>query len=420
MDNDDPLRPTTSPLHSFKQLAEWEPGNDPFNVSHVPLKQRPGEPVWAARAAGGQKRGIKDVIVCHDMAGGYTEDRYPLGTLNGPSTFYTIQYWQYVDIFICTSPPTLPFSPTSFTNTYTSTLSDFSHARIAPPPPGWTAAAHRNGVKVLGTVIAEGEEGTWETLRMVYGPAYDPMRGVTPECFDPYFAEKLVSLAKYYGFEGYLINMESPVPSPRHAWALVEFLDYLTMRIKEDVPGGLIIWYDALTIEGKVEWQDRLSNLNKPFYTSTSGLFTNYTWPAHFPHLSTHLTPHPHTIYTGIDVWGRNTFGGGGRNVHKALRVIEEAGTGVALFAPGWNYEGVPKGNGGWEGNERRFWCDVGERGCMAVPNGETGECMSTSEDWSDLGCIKTYIPERLSGTSTSFYTDFDRGYGTSYYINGQ
>jgi endo-beta-N-acetylglucosaminidase D len=39
-----------------------------------------------------------------------------------------------------------------------------------------------------------------------------------------------------------------------------------------------VIWYDAVTIEGKLQWQDGLTDLNKPFFDVCDGIFVNYTW----------------------------------------------------------------------------------------------------------------------------------------------
>ena len=44
-----------------------------------------------------------------------------------------------------------------------------------------------------------------------------------------------------------------------------------------------IIWYDALTIEGKLQWQDNLTALNEDFFEACDGLFVNYTWRAKTP-----------------------------------------------------------------------------------------------------------------------------------------
>jgi len=41
----------------------------------------------------------------------------------------------------------------------------------------------------------------------------------------------------------------------------------------------------------------------------------------------------------GIDVFGRNTYGGGQWTTNRALVVAKEAAVSVAIFAPGWVYE---------------------------------------------------------------------------------
>jgi endo-beta-N-acetylglucosaminidase D len=38
--------------------------------------------------------------------------------------------------------------------------------------------------------------------------------------------------------------------------------------------------YDAVTTEGKLEWQDTLNHLNAAFFDACDGLFTNYCWKA--------------------------------------------------------------------------------------------------------------------------------------------
>lgn len=36
--------------------------------------------------------------------------------------------------------------------------------------------------------------------------------------------------------------------------------------------------YDAVTIEGKLQWQSALTALNQPFLQACDGIFLNYTW----------------------------------------------------------------------------------------------------------------------------------------------
>lgn len=47
-------------------------------------------------------------------------------------------------------------------------------------------------------------------------------------------------------------------------------------------------------------------------------------------------------MYVGIDIFGRNCFGGGGFNTAAAVMVARELRLSVALFAIGWVYECHP------------------------------------------------------------------------------
>ncbi|HLM75733.1 MAG TPA: hypothetical protein VK459_23625, partial [Polyangiaceae bacterium] len=174
----DYVAPISAPLDTVAQLAEWTPGSDAWNVAAIPLRDRPpadapGSP-WVPEA---QNPAIK-LIHCHDMMGGYvpTLDQNPQGVAN--SNIYNFNYWQYVDTFIY-----------------------FSHHRVTIPPPGWTNAAHRSGVRLLGTFIT-GTTDVKEVLALVEEPS--PGEFV--------MVDKLVEMAEYYGFDGWFFNIETKLP----------------------------------------------------------------------------------------------------------------------------------------------------------------------------------------------------------------
>ncbi len=185
-----------------------------------------------------------------DMAGGYREDSYAQGETTASGHAYHFMYWNRIDIFIY-----------------------FSHQRVTVPPVVWCNAAHRHGVKVLGTIITEWEGGAADNIRLLNGPS-DAVAGLTPTAdgkvreseFNSFYADRLVAIAKYYGFDGWFINIESDVP-PSHVNKMIEFVRYLTKACHASIPGSLVIWYDSIDIsDGKIRYQNALTKQNKPFF----------------------------------------------------------------------------------------------------------------------------------------------------------
>ncbi|KAG0253314.1 hypothetical protein BG011_006426 [Mortierella polycephala] len=429
--------PKSQPIKSFKDLLAWQPGQDEYNVANTPFHPRPPVLDRQAGCAGGsydpitEKKmtpGLKQegrrackVIACHDMAGGYTQDALPQGS--NDSNIYSIQYWSHIDTFIY-----------------------FSHYRISIPPPVWTNAAHRNGVRSVGTIITEWLPGILETDEMVSGPdqALADENGIDTvdrRWFSRTYADKLVDLAMYYKFDGWFINIESILRGgPEQATQTIAFLGYLREQIHARIPGGELIWYDSVVSStGEVAWQDKLSLENYRFFEKSDGIFTNYTWKEHAVGESVALAgPRKRDVYTGIDVWGRNTFGGGGYTTYKALEVIQREQSSCALFAPAWTYESLGKDT--FMTSDRLFWVGIDGAGIHAeslplstfyaltrrlLTKKPTVECKDGDGDGDgnedrDFLPVSAYIPARPSGCSSWFYTNFDRGFGKGFWVNGK
>ncbi|KAI4382877.1 hypothetical protein MLD38_008780 [Melastoma candidum] len=132
-------------------------------------------------------------------------------------------------------------------------------------------------------------------------------------------------------------------------------------------PGSLVIWYDAVTVDGSLIWQNKLNDSNKPFFDLCDGLFANYSWGC----------------------IGRNTFGGGQWTTNVALDVIKKADVSTAIFAPGWLYE--TKQPPDFETAQNRWWSLV-------------------EKSW---GIVQHY-PKSLP-----FYSNFDQGRGYHYSVDG-
>lgn len=92
---------------------------------------------------------------------------------------------------------------------------------------------HRNGVKVLGTFLIEGDEGSTEMGRVLE-------KGSEGEFL---FATQLARISETYGFDGWLLNFESSFPDGKFSpFQLQQFLRELKSATATLVPGSEIIW----------------------------------------------------------------------------------------------------------------------------------------------------------------------------------
>ncbi|XP_004860908.1 cytosolic endo-beta-N-acetylglucosaminidase isoform X2 [Heterocephalus glaber] len=305
---------TTEPvsfyLSSLEELLAWTPlVEDSFNVALQPLECRQ-PPLGSHRPR---------TLVCHDMMGGYLEDKFIQGSAaQSPYSFY---HWQYIDLFVY-----------------------FSHHTVTIPPVGWTNAAHRHGVCVLGTFITEWNDGAKLCEAFLAG---DPSsyRAV---------ADQLVQIAQFFRFDGWLINVENPL-SVAAVQNVPAFLRYLTAELHQRIPEGLVLWYDSVVQSGQLKWQDELNEHNRIFFEACDGFFTNYNWrEEHLARMLGQAGERLVDVYVGVDVFARGNVVGGGFDTDKSLELIRKHGFSVALFAPGWVYECLEKSS--FFQNQDRFW----------------------------------------------------------------
>ncbi|KAJ4885819.1 Cytosolic endo-beta-N-acetylglucosaminidase 2 [Raphanus sativus] len=260
-----PSSPISFPIKSLQDLKSrsyFDSFHFQFNRSTVPLRRD-------------LPNNRPRVLVCHDMKGGYVDDKWIQGCENDAG--YAIWHWYLMDVFVY-----------------------FSHSLVTIPPPCWTNTAHRHGVKVLGTFITEWDEGKATCREML----------ATKESAQMY-AERLAELSTSLGFDGWLINIENEIDEEQIS-NLKEFVSHLTKVLHLSAPGALVIWYDSVTVCGDLEWQDQLNEKNKPFFDLCDGIFMNYTWKESYSKLSAEVAgDRKYDVYMGIDVFGRGSFGGG-------------------------------------------------------------------------------------------------------------
>ncbi|KAG2172752.1 hypothetical protein INT43_000099 [Umbelopsis isabellina] len=394
----DAKTPKSRPIESLRDVDNWKPTSaDMWNISTVPYN---GD----SKTADPTRRKL---LLCHDMANGYKEDENVQG--NNHETIWSCQTWQFVDIFVY-----------------------FTHHRISIPPVNFTNACHRNGVLSLGTFIVEWVEGIPELENFLLGPSSYTVEGDSPEedLWSPHYADILVDLADQYKFDGWLINIESPFAvsplSPVYkVKQMVKLLKYLTDKIHSRIPHSKIIWYDSMTKDGDIKWQNTLNDMNQDFFNVVDGLFVNYFWKVDTPpsayEYAKNMGRPGSDVFLGNDVWGRGSFASG-FETWKGLEQASKAKLSSAIFGPAWTYEFL--GQDGFNIHDALLWYGgmpaqypvLGQDELISVQAGPTTAEVLESRRFG----ISDVWTARPASNSSSFVTCFDRGYGHIFNICGE
>ncbi|KAG8344658.1 endo-beta-N-acetylglucosaminidase [Trypanosoma vivax] len=352
------------PLSNLDELMRWS--------ASVPGPITPAVP--RRRRVTNTEEKKPSLLICHDMKGGYIPGDYPYFLLYDKSTScspraptdavvdgsYTVSYWHLVDYFVY-----------------------FSHKLVTIPPKEWISAAHREGVPALGTFITEGDD---KDIRVLLDNAKNTAAAIG----------KLVEICNAYNFDGYLLNIETDLDEVL-AKRLIAFISMLRQQLNKHSdsgsPGRFVIWYDAITTSGQVEYQNGLTEKNKPFFDVSNGLFINYWWrPYRLPISTAYAGRREKEIFVGVDVFGRGVYGGGGFDSDKAVACAAEAGLSSALFAPGWTLE---------------------THGC----NKRDVFLHADAKMWSKMQDF--FNTRRVEFDSLPLWTCFVSGIGKRFYVNG-
>ncbi|KAL1450336.1 hypothetical protein MTO96_027994 [Rhipicephalus appendiculatus] len=220
------------------------------------------------------KRGLPNdpkILFCHDMMGGYHEDRFVHGC--NSHNCYRFHHWQMI------------------------------------------------GQLLLGTFIVEAEPGTKVLNEIKEGKLTSKV------------ASQLALVAATHNFDGWLINIESKMDESSGPF-LKEFLEAVTSETHRAVPGSLVIWYDSVLLDGKLDWQNELNDKNSCFFDLCDGIFLNYGWTEEMLQRSASLAGRRKSdVYVGIDVFARNTKYTGGYETYKAVKQARRHGLSSAIFA---------------------------------------------------------------------------------------
>jgi endo-beta-N-acetylglucosaminidase D len=381
-----------APIRSINDLLEWSAPTSTDDEMHRLSSRWP----WATRS----NRPHSDdppprMLVCHDFKGGYHQEDVATFTVAAPSGThhqeawgaYAFQAWEHTDLFVY-----------------------FSHARISVPPLDWITAGHRHGVPVLGTFITEWEAGRAEWVSILTSP--QRMGAVIG---------KLVDLAEHYGFNGYLLNVENEVAA-QYVQRLTAFVKFLRKQLKERLgeDKGFVVWYDAVTTEGRLSFQNALNSNNKTFFDAADAIFLNYFWkPSSLDVSAQHCGARRADVFVGIDCFGRSTFGGGGFDCNIAMIEIQNRRQSVAMFAPGWTLENASGGT--WEGflkADAKFWGRLAPRHLSTTPSVHKASAIAGVLETQRNSSIAAITA--ASGVVPLLLASFSRGAGTTFYVKGE
>ncbi|XP_077491887.1 cytosolic endo-beta-N-acetylglucosaminidase-like [Amblyomma americanum] len=257
------------------------------------------------------------ILVCHDMMGGYHDDRFIHGGEDSGS--YRFHHWQIIDTFVY-----------------------YTHSLVTIPPPGWITAAHRHGVKVLGTFMLESDEG----LKII--------EAIRNAGLVAQVAEQLALAASLGRFDGWLVSIGCKVGISCVPF-VKDLLAAITEKTHRAIPGSLVIWYDAVDTRGMGKPHNELNERNSCFFGLCDGIFLNFRWNEDMLQRSAQLAgDRKADVYVGVDVFARNTPYLGGFNTPQVVKTVRAHGLSSAVFGPGWVYEKRLKTN--YIKNQYRLW----------------------------------------------------------------
>lgn len=377
-------------------LLEWDASKDEdliFNVSSVPLAER-ADLEKLETVNGTQNKDTKVMAV--SILNGSTSGNSPHGLNKAEAN--TFSYWQYVDTMVYWGGSS-------------------GEGLIVAPSADVVDAGHKNGVKVVGTVFMPqtAHGGKMEWLEDLLTKADDGSYPV---------ADKLIEVAKTYGFEGWFMNQETegtqeePL-TKEHAKRMQEFLAYY----KEKAPELELIYYDSMTKEGKMDWQNALTGQNAVYLKSDDGkaaadkMFLNFWWTEEklakkellkaSAKLAEKKQIDPYELYAGVDVQSDGT------NTPIRWNLFENPKggtyTSLGLYCPSWAYFSAGTMQDFWK-QENKLWVNSA---------GDPSREVEVLDDTQWKG-VSTYVVERTAVTKLPFVTNFSTGNGYGFYKKGQ
>ena len=373
-------QPYSSYWH-IEDLLTWNPQTDPhlpFNVSSTPLATRFVYSATQRNPELSTDPRVMTLVSAHPTSN-HPSQGFP------DELQYVFPFWQYVDHFVMWG-------------------GSAGEGLVVTPSLPWIDAAHRNGTKIYGTVFFPPTEfgGRIEWFQQALQQE-EP--GVFP------VVDKLIEVAELYGFDGWFLNQETQGATAEEALLMQQWLDYYQSQASGRFE---LIWYDAMTKDGVVDWQEELNENNLDFFQSgqhrrSDLMFLDFGWKRENLRRTSRNAGisqrSPWELFAGIDV----QIG----SYYKPVRwnALYDNGrptqTSVALYWPSSTRDVAKvKSQPSFHAEERRFW------------NGHTVEHPKFGKRrWRGFA---DYFPARSVISQVPFVTRFNYGAGEKYFLQGE
>ena len=425
--------------HGYRaeDFLDWSPETDPYAEylrAQVPLQDRN-----AALAATQANPELSPETEWFTLAGDYGNaffDSYPY---TNEFSQYLFNFWQYTDYYgSWHGMPTEEVPEEMYQDERG--VNDawqyrkFEFGLINMPNPGYTNAAHKNGVLSIGCIFLP-RTGLKHTVLLTQDED-----GNFP------YAEKLIEMCEYYGFDGWFINQEETIPAGD-----VELYKGFMKQMRD--AGLYIQWYDSIdNATGGRTYQNEFNSANSPFVVEdgvqySDSIFLNYWWN------NNKLTSSAnHAVSLGVDpldvVFAGIEAGGDrwGQQYDLRLNIGEDGQpmNSIASLGSEFVHDGLDEDlDNGVNNNvamrrekdefqwmtferERSWWSgpfqDPSEASYTAdrstyPQNEEVG--IGTRENQTFDG-VAAYITERSVINGDTFVTNFNTGHGLEYAVNGK
>ncbi|MDO4412987.1 endo-beta-N-acetylglucosaminidase [Cutibacterium sp.] len=409
----------------LQDIRAWTPQTDPYAPylrAHVPLQTRiPRDPDTQIRP---DLDGKAQVML---MQGDYGNSFFGNFRANNGFANNTLNFWQYADYWSPWHGAATARTPETFYDPATSDwrTRNFEFGIVDIPNPAYTNAAHRNGVKSIATIY--------------FDPSFRP--GLTfNEAFDKdpnsdgyVIADKLVQMAKYYGFDGYFLNEEEGSLQDSR---FKPFMSYLTSK------GLYTQWYTNSSgnfSDSKAALLDHGKIMNS--------VFLNYTWPGSEDESvakakASGYDPYE-ALFFGVEA-NQSGFSGKHESASKLPNLYvstkdHSPKASIALFTPSDMYQRGLADDVKPQGakidvpvfQQESYQWMVAERERMYF-SGVTSNPQDTGahpghsrpdvgvKDSSSWVGVADFIPARSVIAGSRFYTDFNTGHGMQWYQGGE